>query len=197
MWVLIPAKDANLAKSRLAPVLTNQARASLARQLLRRLLALLVPFPDVRNVVVMSADPTLRSIAHRFGYHSLPDPTPDPDLNAALEAGRQYALSQGANALLILPTDLPMLSQSALTSLFEQIPPAEPQIMIAYDREGTGTNALFLRPANAIPFSFGLHSGPRHRELALQAGISLLEVSHPALAFDLDWPEDWAYWNSK
>ncbi len=161
----------------------------MARLLLARLLTIITPLEQVSNVVVVSADAELRAIAHSFGYHSLPDPK--PELNASLEAGRQYAIAQGATSLLILPTDLPRLSQKSLIHFLTHTTPAEPRIVIAHDQARQGTNALFLRPPTAIPFRFGINSGPIHRELAHQAGIPVIEVRDAALAFDLDWPEDW------
>ncbi|MGB0387563.1 MAG: 2-phospho-L-lactate guanylyltransferase [Ardenticatenaceae bacterium] len=189
MWILIPAKSATRAKSRLSPVLDNKERAALARLLLARLLMIISALDEVTGVVVVSADAELRAMAHLFGYHSLPDP--EPDLNASLEAGRQYALAQGAEALLVLPTDLPRLSPETLTRLLAHTNSEGACIVIAHDKDRTGTNALFQRPANAIPFHFGINSGPKHRALAAQAGIPLVEFRDPALTFDLDWPQDW------
>ena len=191
MWILIPAKSATRAKSRLSPVLDNQKRTVLAKLLLLRLLTMMTALDGITGVVVISADSELRAIAHLFGYHSVPDPK--PDLNASLEAGRQYVLAQGAESLLVLPTDLPKLSRQAMTHFLDHTKPPGPRIVIAHDQSRQGTNALFLRPANAIPFRFGINSGPIHRALATQAGIPLIEVRDPALAFDLDWPEDWAH----
>ena len=97
----------------------------MARRLLVRLLTLITSFNEVTDVVVISADPELRAIAHSFGYHSLPDPKLDPstpliktNLNPSLEAGRDYALAHGAKSLLVLPTDLPKLSKEALKRFF-------------------------------------------------------------------------------
>lgn len=189
MWLLIPAKRAILAKSRLSPVLDNDARAVLARLLLARLLTVVSPMQGVEGVVVVSADAGLRAIAQMFGAHSLPDPV--PSLNPSLEAGRQVALARGADALLVLPTDLPGLDRAALTLLVEAASEPGPRVVLARDRHGQGTNALFLRPATAIPFGFGQGSAARHRRLAQRAGLPVTEVSHPALAFDLDVPDDW------
>lgn len=189
MWLVIPAKHATLAKSRLSPVLDDEARAVLARLLLARLLTLVTRTEGIADAVVVSGDAGLRAIARLFGYHSLPDPT--PDLNASLEAGRRVALARGAQALLVLPTDLPWLSQAALARLLAHDTPPTPRVVLAYDQQGRGTNALLQRPADAIPFCFGIGSGPRHRALAARAGLPVIELHDPALAHDLDLPEDW------
>lgn len=203
MWILIPAKRPSLAKSRLSPVLDHQARALLARFLLVRLLTIISCVDGVTDVLVISADAGLRSISDLFGFHSLPDPavpTPHPhphtkqeaSLNASLQAGREYAMAHGAKGLLVLPTDLPTLSKEALATFLSaaRMDLQPPRIVIAYDRQGKGTNALFQSPPDAIPFSFGVDSGARHRQLAAQAGIPFIVVHQPELAFDLDLPQD-------
>ncbi|MBA3533321.1 MAG: 2-phospho-L-lactate guanylyltransferase [Ardenticatenales bacterium] len=189
-WLLIPAKHSTLAKSRLTPVLGAEARAVLARLLLARLLSIAAQSAEVAEVLVISEDVGLQTIARLFGYPTISDPA--PDLNLSLEAGRDYALARGCTSLLVLPTDLPWLTSQALVALLRQSRGSEPQITIARDRQGSGTNALFQRPAGAIPFSFGPGSAQCHSALARRAGIPLMEVMDPALSFDLDSPEDWA-----
>lgn len=190
MWILIPAKSPELAKSRLAPVLSAEARAVLARVLLARVLTVITDCRLVSGAVVISEDAGLRAIAQLFGFHSLPDP--DLDLNRSLEAGRAYAIARGATAVMILPTDLPCLSREALEAFLAHTSDPGPRIVIAMDQHRVGTNALFQRPADAIPFCFGVGSARRHMALAANRSIPVAEVVHPALAFDLDLPEDWA-----
>lgn len=191
MWVLIPAKSANRAKSRLATLLSDEARAVLARTLLARVLTVVTHTPAIVNAVVISDDVGLRVIARLFGYQAIPDPGPEPELNAALEAGRRYAVEHGADAVLVLPTDLPWLTKEALGAFVERVRQAEPLVAIARDHQGLGTNALYQRPADAIPFRFGMGSARCHVALAEKAGLPLIEWSDPAFANDLDSPEDW------
>jgi 2-phospho-L-lactate/phosphoenolpyruvate guanylyltransferase len=191
MWVLIPAKSSNHAKSRLATLLSDEARAVLARTLLARVLTVVTQTPIITNAVVISDDLGLRTIARLFGYHSIPDPTPEPDLNAALEAGRRYAIEQGAEAILVLPTDLPWLTKEALHAFIEKADQGAPLVAIARDRQGLGTNSLYQHPADSIPFRFGVGSARCHVALAEKAGLPLIEWSDPAFAHDLDSPEDW------
>lgn len=201
MWILIPAKRPSLAKSRLSPVLDHRARALLARFLLVRLLTIISGVDGVTDVLVISADAGLRSISELFGFHSLPDPVvptvhphtkQEATLNASLEAGREYAMAHGAKSLLVLPTDLPTLSKEALATFLSaaRMDLQPPRIVMTYDRQGKGTNALFQSPPDAIPFSFGVDSGARHRQLAAQAAIPFIVVHQPELAFDLDLPQD-------
>ncbi len=196
LWILIPAKSSTLAKSRLSPVLSEDARAILARLLLARLLTTISGAASGASVLVLSEDAGLRAIARLFGYQALADPVEPPGwqsdrLNAALEAGRAHALAHGATALLVLPTDLPYLSAAGLAHLLAPCAAPGPRVVLAADRAGTGTNALFMRPAGALPFRFGGDSAVVHRTLAARAALPVVEVRDAELAFDLDLPEDW------
>ena len=67
-------------------------------------------------------------------------------------------------------------------------------VAIAPDRAGHGTNGLALRPLDAIAFRFGVESHAAHLAEAEAAGVPLVEVHRPGLAFDLDTPADLARW---
>lgn len=188
LWVLIPAKTTLLSKKRLSPVLNDAERISFTRWLLTSLLATLEGTQLHLAPLLLTSDPLLATLAAPYGYPTLPDP-PHADLNAVLEAGRSHAIQQGASQLLILPTDLPYLTSAALHTFLAHAETATPTIVIAPDRDGSGTNALLLRPADAIPFRFGIGSAALHRAEAQKRGIPLHEYRDPALAQDIDLPE--------
>ena len=71
-------------------------------------------------------------------------------------------------------------------------PPARRGVAIAPDKTGRGTNALALRPPDALRFSFGIDSFAKHRAAA--GALPFVVVDRPGLAFDLDTPEDLARW---
>jgi 2-phospho-L-lactate guanylyltransferase len=210
-WAIVPAKDPALSKSRLAPVLPRAARHDLALRLLERTLSVLAQIPScVQRVVISAADEPL-ALAQDHGalaLHELRPPreyslghaqqepgdmggSDEPALNAALEQAARYAAQQGAEAVLVLPADLPTLEPSALSDLLQAL--HEPDgVVLAPDRASAGTNALLARPPLALPFRFGAGSFERHCALARRLGIPLEILEHPALALDLDTPEDLA-----
>ena len=61
---------------------------------------------------------------------------------------------------------------------------------IVPDRHGTGTNALVLRPPDAIRPAFGEGSCARHVAAAREAGIPFGVEELPSLGLDLDTPAD-------
>ena len=90
---------------------------------------------------------------------------------------------------MILPADLPLISEEDVLTLIERaVNP--PVVVIAPDRHGKGTNALLLSPSGLIDYDFGENSFEKHCELAKASGARLEIVDLPTLGLDLDLPED-------
>ena len=186
-WAVLPVKPFNDAKSRLQLVLGASERRDLARSLMRQSLDALLACRDITHVLVVSADRDALALASGQGAQTLAET--GSGLNAALQEARQHAIAGGAASLLVLASDLPLLAVSDIEALIAS--GREADIVIAPDRRGEGTNALLLQPADAIEFSFGILSFPRHVSLAVESGHSYLELNLSGLAFDVDLPEDW------
>lgn len=192
VWLLIPAKPSWLAKQRLTPVLPEAERRQFTHWLLATLLDTVHTSDADVQPILLTSDPDLAALAAPYGYPTLPDP-PNADLNSVLEQGRAYAMEQGAESLLILPTDIPYLTPATLNAFIAYSESTYPSVLIAPDREGIGTNALFMHPATAIPFRFGIASAARHRAEAQKSGIPFLEYRDPAFARDIDLPEHYLH----
>jgi 2-phospho-L-lactate guanylyltransferase len=137
-------------------------------------------------VLVVSADPAALMLAAQQGVATLQEAR--AGLNQALVQARRHAVEQGARSLLVLASDLPLVSASDVEAILAA---GDASVVIAPDRRRQGTNALLLRPPEVIAFAFGEDSFARHLDLALAAGVVAIEVSLPGLAFDVDLSEDW------
>lgn len=105
-------------------------------------------------------------------------------LNPALEKARQMAISRGADTMVALSCDLPLLENSDLAALL-----ASTEIMaIAPDVDGGGTNALLTRRQAAIPYRFGPSSCQAHMDEAAARGFAVDVIRRSGLAQDLDLP---------
>ena len=165
---VVPVKTLAVAKSRLQPALSAAERAGLVENLLQGVLRALTDSGVIAATTVVSPDPRAGALAAAMGAVGLPDP--GGGLNAALEAGRAWAIAQEATALLVLLGDLPLLRGSdiaALAALLDAAPADDPTVVLAPDRRDGGTNAMLLRPPGALPFAFGLDSYHRHRAAPL------------------------------
>jgi len=186
VWAVLPVKPFDDAKSRLQPVMNSAQRRELARGLMLHSLDTLQACADVERILVVSADSEALELAAAKGVETLVESS--SGLNPALEASRRHAMADGAGGLLVLASDLPLLVASDIEALFAA---DQGSVVLAPDRRRQGTNALLLRPADSIEFSFGESSYSRHVSLAVAAGLSPSEVFRTGLAFDIDLPRDW------
>jgi 2-phospho-L-lactate guanylyltransferase len=110
-------------------------------------------------------------------------------LNAGLSEARADVMAGDAEAILVVPVDLPFVTAPAIDGLVEALITEGPIVVLVTDRHATGTNALGLRPADVIDFCFGPGSRAAHRDRAAAAGARYIELDGP-LTIDLDTPED-------
>ena len=176
---------AHAGKSRLAGVLSERQRDDLVVAMARDVLAVCLHSPLVDGVIVVADALVAAHLAHA-------DLVDDPgEMNAAVAAGIQHARARGADSVLVLPADIPLLTQHDLRALV-QASHAPRATVIGASRDGDGTNALLLRPPDAITPAFGPPSVERHRRLALDAHCDVHVLSDLGLALDIDTPDDLA-----
>lgn len=184
LHAIVPVKALERAKSRLASALTPPERRQLVVELLGRVLSALARSSVARTWVV-SPDPTVLALAAARGATPLVDLA--QDLNGALEQARDAARAAGAEAILVLPADLPLVTPADVAAMAALLAGGA-DIALAPDAAGRGTNALALRAAAALPFSFGAGSAERHLRLAATAGLAARTYHAPSLALDVDDP---------
>lgn len=195
LHLVIPMKDLTRAKSRLAELLPPDARRALVLEMLHRVLTTLLPdttapttpATGIAQVWVMSADPTVRAMATTLGAQPMHDPT--FDLNTALEWARTVVTTAGADALLIIPADVPLITPADLTALIDPLRAGTP-LVLAPDRAESGTNALGVLLPSPLAFQFGPGSFAYHLDSAHNLGLKTHIYLSPTLAFDVDTPED-------
>jgi len=186
--VIIPVKPFRRAKSRLSPVMSRPVRAALARALLSRTLDVLSCCNLGSATCVVSRDITALDLARRRGAAALAES--ESGLNAALSRAREWALAQGAQAMLVLPADLPLMTPDDIAAMLDLV--REPRcVVIAPDARGQGTNALLLHPPDALHFAFGPQSLYEHCAQAETSQLALHVYHSSTLALDLDTPADW------
>jgi 2-phospho-L-lactate/phosphoenolpyruvate guanylyltransferase len=183
---ILPVKRFPAAKQRLRPGLEPPQREDLAQAMFSDVLAALSEVA-LDGIVVVTASPSARTIAHRHGAHVVEDR--ETGHNAAAALGVQAALAQAAERVLLVPGDCPALDPGEVGSLLDH-PASPPSVLIVPDRHGTGTNALLITPPDALVPSFGPGSCQRHLELARASGLQAEVLEVPSLALDIDTPED-------
>ncbi len=113
---------------------------------------------------------------------------PGLELNEALKLAIRHTISKGADSVLILPADLPLLKSTDIENLIAMA--SGPKDVVIAPSKAKGTNALFLRPPDLINLRFGGESFPLHVKEASQAGVRPRIYRSPTVALDIDDPED-------
>jgi 2-phospho-L-lactate guanylyltransferase len=188
---ILPVKSFGAAKQRLSAALAGGARQALAQAMFSDVLTSLRHVDDIEAIAVVTADGTAESAALASGALVLPD-SEESGQSAAASIGVEHALAAGFERVLLVPGDTPMLDPAELSELLARAEAEELGLVVVPDRHGTGTNALLLRPPDAIEPSFGPDSRERHENAAAEAGVSCLVEPLPSLVLDVDTPEDLA-----
>ncbi|MEL6270635.1 MAG: 2-phospho-L-lactate guanylyltransferase, partial [Chloroflexota bacterium] len=168
VWVLIPVKPLTRAKSRLSEVLTAEQRTHLAEATLRKTLSVVTQLPQVAGVLVISRDGRVLSLAREMGVHTVQE-SGAPELNNALMRATQVLAGWRADAVLILPSDMPLINVEDLTQII-RLGQNNNAVVIATDDRQDGTNALFVRPPGMFSYAYGESSFSVHQRLGRLAG---------------------------
>ena len=190
---IIPVKRFGHAKQRLLEALDRPGRAALVKAMLTDVLTAASDARRLERLIVVTGEGRAERIALR---HAQRTRTPlevmrDPDDAGHPEAatlGIVRAKALGAECVVLLPGDCPLLDATELDAALERMHPG--RVAVVPDRHGTGTNALLMSPPDAIGPAFGEGSRERHAERARSAGYELAIEELASLALDLDTPDD-------
>ncbi len=188
LWAIVPVKPIRRGKSRLAKVLSENERADLNWHLLNHTLKVLCSMREIGRVLVVSRDPEALALARDHGALTLQEEG-DPKLNTALKRATLFLRQYTLRSILILPVDLPLLSPDDIRQVIAS-DPGPPGVVIVPDRHRQGTNALLVDPPGFLEYEYGPGSFERHCERARRVNARLKVIELPALALDIDCPED-------
>ena len=185
---IVPVGSLERAKSRLGAVLDAEERRDLVLRLAERTIRAVVATRGIAETLVITPDDEVRELALEAGARPIRQRS--RGLNDGLREARDEAIAGGADAVLILPIDLPRVSPEAIGALARvAVDHGAPVVAIVGDRHGRGTNALLLAPPDVIDVHFGGDSHDAHTSAAAAAGARLIELDG-ALTVDLDTPDD-------
>jgi 2-phospho-L-lactate guanylyltransferase len=186
-WVVVLIKDFGSAKQRLRPALAPRSRRALARRN-ARLAVRAASAGD--HVLVVAGSERVGQLAAMWGADVLLEPHEEGQ-NVAARRGIARAVEGGADAVLILSSDLPLVTAGAVRELIDFAGRMQAPAVVAVPAIGRGgTNALYLRPPQAIGLHFGDDSLAKFREDAEAHGVAFAIHHSDAMALDLDEPSD-------
>ena len=192
LHIIVPCKSLAEGKSRLSPILAPRARKIVCARFLANTLEVALSLVPADRCHVVVGDKDADSIVGASGAAIIADP--GLGLNVALSAARDRICHDSAEdlAMLVLPIDLPFADSGALSAFIG----GNADVVIAPDRQGSGTNALLIRERalRRFAFHFGPESFVRHHESATTAGFAVAVHQDPRLSFDVDDPSDYSEW---
>jgi len=188
-WVVVLIKDFDSAKQRLRPAMGVRSRRALARRNARLAVAAAAAGD---HVLVVAGSEEVAEVAGALGVEVLLEPREEGQ-NVAARRGINHAVADGAAAVLVLSSDLPLVTRDAVAGLIRYASRLSPPAAVAVPALGRGgTNALYLRPPDAIGLHFGDESLAKFRADADSRGVELVIHHSEAMALDLDEPADLA-----
>ena len=188
-WVIVLIKDFDSAKQRLQPALGPRERRSLARH--NAELAVRAAAAGDRVLVVAGSE-EVAELAKSWGADVIAEPSQEGQ-NVAAMRGIARAVAGGAGAVLLLSSDLPLVTIDAVRDVIESASRLDDPVAVAVPAVGRGgTNALYLRPPDAITLHFGADSLAKFRQEAQSRGAEFVIHHSDAMALDLDEPGDLA-----
>jgi 2-phospho-L-lactate guanylyltransferase len=193
IWAVVPVKDTEAAKQRLAPAVPADLRQGLALAMLEDVLAALAETRGLAGLLLVTIDPAAQDLASRYGAHCIADGARDGHTGAVMAAARRLA-AEGHGAMLTLPGDIPLVTSAEIERLIAAHLPA-PSFTIAPSHDEMGSNAVLMSPPDAVPLRFGDDSFRPHLAAARSAGIAPTIVQLPGIALDIDNPVDLAHFS--
>jgi 2-phospho-L-lactate guanylyltransferase len=188
LWALVPVKNLQDAKQRLAHVLSANERRALFDAMLEDVLSVLSRCRELAGVALVTRDPRAAELALRYGARVLEEPE-NRGHTAASSFGARVLAEEGAAGMLQLPADIPLINTQDVDSLLRAHGDA-PAVTLAPSRNERGSNAVACSPPEVLPLRFGEDSFIPHLERARSLGIEPAVVRRAGLALDVDTPED-------
>lgn len=188
VWAVVPVKERDRAKERLAPRLPPATRQALALAMLEDVLNAVVAARRMAGVAVVTVDAAACRLAQRYGVRIIEDGARDGHTGAVAAAARQLA-AEGCGGMLTLPGDIPLVTTHEIEQIVAAHRPA-PAFTIVPSHDERGSNAVLVSPPDAVPLRFGEDSFFPHLRAAEACGIAPTVLLLPGIALDIDQPAD-------
>jgi len=188
LWAVVPIKERDRAKERLASLLAPATRQALALAMLQDVLSALAAAPGLAGLIVVTLDQQARRLALGYGARILEDGARDGHTGAVTAAARLLA-AERQTGMLTVPGDVPLVTADEISQIITAHRPP-PSFTIVPSHDDGGSNAILVSPPDAVPLRFGVDSFFPHLRAAQAQGIRPTVRRLPGIALDIDNPED-------
>jgi 2-phospho-L-lactate guanylyltransferase len=183
--VLLPVKEFNNAKQRLAPAMDASSRAGLARAMLTDVLTALKRSRTPERIVVFTAADEVIQMVEPFGFEMMVEKSVGGHSAAVNLLLDEFCRS--SSSVFAIAGDLPNLASSEIDFALNA---ASEHVTLLPSRDWTGTNGVVFIPPARIAMEYGEGSFRRHLSKVSAAGLRSDVMDLPGIAFDIDTPQD-------
>lgn len=189
MFAIVPVKNFESGKSRLASLLTVEERVKLSELFLDYTLNTLTNTSAISDVVVVSSDKRAERIAKIHNAKFLQEKR-NQGVNAAVALADVYISEYAVDATIVIPQDLPLLLPEDIEHICTSAQEHEKCLVICPSIRFDGSNALLRRPPLLISTNYDNDSYNVHikKAKALDAIIKIIKTKR--IMTDIDTVED-------
>ena len=188
-YALVPVKDLTQAKARLSPFLSPAERYALTAAMLEDVVGALRGASFLDRIAFVTTDATALVLAARHGFEVVAEGFGRGE-TGAVELAVKKCLERGAKSLAVIPGDIPLLTAEDVDCVMRHGEHCDVVLVPSWDSRGT--NAVLMRPPDALQLRFGSWSFFPHVKQAKRKGLSYKVVRLPRVALDVDTPADLA-----
>ncbi|MEC9346359.1 MAG: 2-phospho-L-lactate guanylyltransferase [Pseudomonadota bacterium] len=189
MWIILPIKNLDQAKQRLAGALTPGERRQLFETMLTDVFEAISGTRRIAGTLIVSREPRAEHFAATYGARIITEPLNEGQ-SAAVQRGVDWVIANGGRGAVTVPGDAPGVTAAEIDELVALNGADARALTLCPSHDRRGTNCIVATPADLITFHFGHDSFAPHLEEAAKAGVTPRIRPLPGLGLDLDTPED-------
>jgi 2-phospho-L-lactate guanylyltransferase len=190
IWAVVPIKELDGAKQRLAPLLSPAERRALIEVMMGEVLEAVAGAKNLAGLLVVTLDPQATTLANRLGARVVTDGARDGH-TGSVTAGLKLLAREGRGGMITVPGDIPAATSAEIDAVVAAHLPA-PSFTISPAHDDLGSNAVICSPPDSVPLRFGDNSYFPHLDAARRCGIEPTVIRQPGIAMDIDHPVDLA-----
>ncbi len=176
------------AKTRLGTYLGTNERTRLSEMLLRRTISTLKKTFNIEEILLVSSDTRTKKIACKYRATFLE--AEEEGVNSAVNLADKYCVAAGADASIVLPIDLPLMSPEDINIVCESGLHEDNCVILCPSYKLDGSNVLLRKPCNIINTSYDANSYPMHVLEGIRNNIKTKILFVRSLMIDIDTIQD-------
>ena len=187
---IIPVREFEDTKLRLQTILAPKQRGELTKKLLQGVLSA-IEASCISRAAVVATDQDLVRRTHKASQKTqiIQESIHHGGVNSAMRDGLSIISGQGYDSVLLMPSDLPLITAEAVNKVLELLDRYDLLINPARKLDGTSLLAFNLSK-QAIPLHYDDDSFRQHVEEAKRLGLHFRILNMIEFSYDVDSTED-------